>query len=131
MSANERVEWPLTDRNRTVSRSDFAKASSGHSPSLQARLVPPKHRRREGEWTLDDRIRTLSEFEVQDIVFALEPYVYMKLASTAIQLRELGHSYRVIGQLLGVDDKQARKAVAYARKAKREGKSECGAARPC
>ena len=51
------------------------------------------------------------------MVFVQEPFIYQKIASVALRLRKKGISYREIGRLLGVDDKQARKAVAYARKA--------------
>ena len=70
---------------------------------------------RENWWTLCDRIRTESEFEVLGAVFVQNPYLYMVLAPEAVKLRKLGMTYRKIAAALDTDDKLVRKAIEYAK----------------
>ncbi|MBL9026905.1 MAG: hypothetical protein JNL21_32215 [Myxococcales bacterium] len=57
-------------------------------------------------------IRTAAEVEVTFAVFTREPFQYQRVADEARKLRRLGMTIRAIGEALGVDTKQVRKALA-------------------
>ncbi|MBX3131414.1 MAG: hypothetical protein KF718_32145 [Polyangiaceae bacterium] len=57
-------------------------------------------------------IRTVTEIEVEFVVFTAEPFQYQQIADEARRMRRLGMSLRAIGTVLGVDEKTVRKAVA-------------------
>lgn len=67
-------------------------------------------------WTRTQRIRTAAQIPVEAPLLEVAPRpLYQQIASRARHLRELGMSYRQIGQALGVTPKTAAKAIAWHR----------------
>jgi hypothetical protein len=85
-------------------------------PWLKAGLRAPQALRRSTQWTRSQSIRTAAAlpFEVV-LVETAEPSVYQRIAETAMHLRELGLSDRVIAARLGVTDKTVAKAIRWLR----------------
>jgi transposase-like protein len=57
-------------------------------------------------------IRTVSEVDVEFVVFTQEPFEFQRIRVAAARMRRLGMSFRAIGAALGVDEKTVRKALA-------------------
>lgn len=65
-------------------------------------------------WTRSQRIRTAAELPlVVDLADPAPPPKYQQIAERAARLRELGMTYRAIGEALGVDEKLVRRATAW------------------
>lgn len=65
-------------------------------------------------WTRTQRIRTVSQIPIEPLLLEVSPPpLYQQIASRAQHPRELGMSYRQIGQALGVTPKTAAKAAAW------------------
>ena len=63
------------------------------------------------EWTRLRAIRTVSEVELEFVVFTQDPFEFQRIGPEARTMRRLGMSLRAIGAALGVDEKTVRKAL--------------------
>jgi len=62
-------------------------------------------------WTRLRPIRTVSLVELEFVVFTQDAFQYQRIGPEADTMRRLGMSFRAIGDALGVDEKQVRKAL--------------------
>jgi hypothetical protein len=62
-------------------------------------------------WTRLQPIRTISEIELEFVIFTAEPFAFQSIGGEARRMRRLGMSLRAIGAALGVDEKTVRKAL--------------------
>ena len=92
------------DRARSVRRGVPAR------PAIALR----KHKRVHcdaGWWTRLQPIRTVSEIDVEFVVFTTERFQFQRIGDEARRMRRLGMSLRAIGAAFGVDEKTVRKAL--------------------
>ena len=66
-------------------------------------------------WTPWERIRTLSEIDVEFPVFTEEPFLYQEIGPKALELFNLGMNYWQIAEQLNVTDKTVAKGIRYVR----------------
>jgi hypothetical protein len=68
------------------------------------------------KWTPWERIRTLSEIDVEFPVFTEEPFLYQEIGPKALELQSLGMNYSQIAETLHVTDKTVAKGIRYVRR---------------
>lgn len=77
-------------------------------------LLPGPRLMKGKTWTRSQRIRTAAELPlVVDLADPALPPKYQQIAERAAHLRELGMTYRSIGEVLGVDAKSVRNATGW------------------
>ena len=63
-------------------------------------------------WTRLRPIRTVSDVDLEFVIFTTEAFGFQRIGPEARRMRRLGMSLRAIGAALGVDEKTVRKALA-------------------